>query len=82
MCMISSTRSDAGLLACGQAVEHYEMARYGALISWAKADGHAEVPALLTETLDEEKHADKLLNDLAMKSSNRDAAKGVSAKAA
>ncbi len=73
---------DAGLLACGQAVEHYEIARYGALIAWAKADGHAEVTALLQETLDEEKHADKLLNDLALKSIARDAAKGVSAKAA
>src|ERR1700760_1229893 len=43
---------DAGLIACGQAVEHYEMARYGALIAWAKAAGHTEVIKLLQETLD------------------------------
>ena len=34
---------DAGLVACGQAVEHYEMARYGALIAWAQAGGHKEL---------------------------------------
>jgi ferritin-like metal-binding protein YciE len=65
---------DAGLLACGQAVEHYEMARYGALIAWAQAAGHKEVAALLQQTLDEEKKADKLLNDLATKRINRSAA--------
>jgi ferritin-like metal-binding protein YciE len=65
---------DAGLLACGQAVEHYEMARYGALIAWAKAAGHAEVVTLLQETLDEEKRTDKLLNDLAVKHVNKNAA--------
>ncbi len=65
---------DAGLVACGQAVEHYEMARYGALIAWAQAAGHKEVVGLLRETLDEEKKADKLLNDLAMKTINQSAA--------
>ena len=65
---------DAGLLACGQAVEHYEMARYGALIAWAQAAGHSDVVRLLQQTLEEEKKADKLLNDLAMKQINKRAA--------
>jgi ferritin-like metal-binding protein YciE len=64
---------DAGLVACGQAVEHYEMARYGALIAWAQAGGHKEVVSLLQQTLDEEKKADKLLNDLAVKQINKSA---------
>jgi ferritin-like metal-binding protein YciE len=64
---------DAGLVACGQAIEHYEMARYGALIAWAKAGSHKEIVGLLQETLDEEKKADKLLNDLANRQINKDA---------
>lgn len=64
---------DAGLIACGQAVEHYEMARYGALIAWAQADGNKDVVGLLQQTLDEEKKADKLLNDLAVKQINKSA---------
>jgi ferritin-like metal-binding protein YciE len=72
---------DAGLIACGQAVEHYEMARYGALIAWAQADaGPKDVVNLLQQTLDEEKKADKLLNDLALKQINKSAV--VTAKAA
>jgi ferritin-like metal-binding protein YciE len=64
---------DAGLVACGQAVEHYEMARYGALIAWAQAGGHQEIVGLLQTTLDEEKKADRLLNDLAVKRINKSA---------
>lgn len=56
---------DAGLAACAQAVEHYEMARYGALIAWAKSLGKRDVVTLLEETLAEEKKADTLLNKLA-----------------
>ena len=56
---------DDGLLACGQAVEHYEMARYGALIAWAKTAGRSHVVEWLQQTLDEEKKAEKGLNDLA-----------------
>ncbi|HQT78634.1 MAG: hypothetical protein B7Z80_17260 [Rhodospirillales bacterium 20-64-7] len=66
---------DAGLAACAQAVEHYEMARYGALIAWAKAVGQKEVVSLLEETLAEEKKTDTLLNSLANKELNKDAAK-------
>src|ERR1700733_10782474 len=62
---------DAGLAACAQAVEHYEMARYGALIAWAKTIGQKEVVSLLEETLAEEKKADTLLNQLASKEINR-----------
>jgi ferritin-like metal-binding protein YciE len=56
---------DAGLIACGQAVEHYEMARYGALIAWAKALGKQDVVALLQQNLDQEKTADSLLTSVA-----------------
>jgi ferritin-like metal-binding protein YciE len=65
---------DAGLLACGQAAEHYEIARYGALIAWAKASGHTDVVGLLQETLDEESKTDKLLTNLATTRINKDAA--------
>jgi ferritin-like metal-binding protein YciE len=64
---------DAGLIACGQAVEHYEMARYGALIAWAQAGGHKDIVGLLQQTLAEEKNADKLLNGLALKQINKSA---------
>lgn len=66
---------DAGLLAGAQAVEHYEIARYGALIAWAKALGHTEAAQLLQETLDEEKQTDQLLNKLANDSLNQKARK-------
>ncbi len=49
---------DAGLIACGQAVEHYEMARYGALIAWAGALRKKDVVGLLQENLDQEKKAE------------------------
>jgi ferritin-like metal-binding protein YciE len=55
---------DAGLIACAQAVEHYEMARYGALISWAKAAGMDEAVGLLAANLDEEKATDASLTKL------------------
>ena len=56
---------DAALVAAAQAVEHYEMTRYGTLISWAKQLGHANVVSLLQQTLDEEKATDKKLTTLA-----------------
>lgn len=65
---------DAGIAACAQAVEHYEMARYGALIAWAKAGGHQNVVSLLEQTLAEEKKADQLLNDVANSELNQKAA--------
>jgi ferritin-like metal-binding protein YciE len=64
---------DAGLVASAQAVEHYEMARYGTLVAWAKAVGQNEVAQLLEETLAEEKKADELLNQLATQELNKSA---------
>jgi ferritin-like metal-binding protein YciE len=65
---------DASILANAQAVEHYEMARYGTMVAWAKACGMREVAKLLQETLDEEKKADTLLNKIASDSLNQQAA--------
>jgi ferritin-like metal-binding protein YciE len=48
---------DASLIACGQAVEHYEMARYGALIAWGRVRGNKEAVSLLRQNLDQEKNA-------------------------
>lgn len=56
---------DAGLLAAAQAVEHYEIARYGTLKSWAEHLGKTDAARLLEETLQEEKKTDKLLTELA-----------------
>jgi ferritin-like metal-binding protein YciE len=50
---------DAALIAAAQAVEHYEMTRYGTLISWAKQLGRDDCAALLQQTLNEEKATDK-----------------------
>ncbi len=56
---------DAGLLATAQAVEHYEIARYGTLRNWARDLGVDEAAELLAQTLGEEKETDKLLTKLA-----------------
>jgi ferritin-like metal-binding protein YciE len=65
---------DAALIASAQAVEHYEMTRYGTLIAWAKELGHEDGASLLKETLDEEKAADQKLTRLAHGEVNRQAA--------
>lgn len=65
---------DAGLVACGQAVEHYEMARYGALIAWANQLGMKDAAKLLDQNLQEEKKADALLSKLATSVVNQKAA--------
>lgn len=64
----------AALLAGAQAVEHYEIARYGALCAWAEELGDEDSLKLLKETLAEEKKTDELLNDLAKQKVNRKAA--------
>ncbi len=64
---------DAGIVACAQAVEHYEMARYGTIVAWAKAVGADEVARLMQETLEEEKKADTTLNQLARQDINQQA---------
>ncbi len=56
---------DAGLIAAAQRVEHYEMAGYGCLHTWAKQLGHAEAADLLEKTLNEEKSADQKLTAIA-----------------
>jgi ferritin-like metal-binding protein YciE len=66
---------DAGILACAQAVEHYEMARYGTMVAWAKAIGTEDIARLMHETLEEEKQADAKLNQLAQRGLNQQAAK-------
>jgi ferritin-like metal-binding protein YciE len=66
---------DAGLIASAQAIEHYEMARYGTLIAWAQQNGKDDIVALLQQTLDEEKQTDALLTEMATtQGKNREAA--------
>lgn len=61
----NSPAHDAGLLAAAQAVEHYEISRYGTLIEWAKKLGMRDAANLLNETLAEEKKTDQSLTKLA-----------------
>ena len=56
---------DAGLIGAAQKVEHYEIAAYGTLITYAKLMGNEEIGDLLGETLEEEKETDQRLTDLA-----------------
>jgi ferritin-like metal-binding protein YciE len=65
---------DAGMIGSAQAVEHYEITRYGTLISWAKQLGQDDVVDLLDENLQQEKHADELLTQIAEGAVNRKAA--------
>ena len=62
---------DAGLLAACQAVEHYEIARYGSLREWAKVLGYEEAHVLLSEILDQEKAANSKLTNLAVTAINK-----------
>ena len=57
---------DAGLIGCAQAVEHYEIARYGTLIAWAEQLQLDDAIELLEETLEEEEAADEKLTEIAM----------------
>ena len=54
---------DAALIAAAQAVEHYEITRYGSLIAWSEELGRDAIAKLLTTNLNEEKAADKKLTD-------------------
>jgi ferritin-like metal-binding protein YciE len=65
---------DAALIAAAQAVEHYEITRYGSLIAWAKQLGRPDCAELLQKNLDEEKAADKKLTALAESKINQRAA--------
>lgn len=62
---------DAGLISAAQAVEHYEIARYGTLRQWAKELGMNEAAKLLEQTLQEESKTDKDLTTLAESSANQ-----------
>ncbi|MGY3615248.1 YciE/YciF ferroxidase family protein [Bradyrhizobium sp. USDA 10063] len=66
---------DAAIVASAQAVEHYEISRYGTLIAWAEELGHDDIVRFLTTNLNEEKAANTKLNTIALR-------KGVNRKAA
>ena len=65
---------DAGLISAAQAVEHYEIARYGTLRTWADQLGMRDASRLLQQTLAEEENTDKALTRLAEGEANRKAA--------
>jgi len=65
---------DAAMIAAGQAAEHYEITRYGTLVSWAKLLGHKDVAMILEKTLKEEYVADDKLTKLAVSRLNKEAA--------
>lgn len=65
---------DPGLLAAAQAVEHYEISRYGTLKTWAQQLGLKDAVSLLDQTLAEEKKTDELLTKLAVQKINQKAA--------
>ncbi len=68
---------DACIIAGAQRAEHYEIGAYGSCIAWAKAMGHREVAQLLTQTLNEEKAADKKLSAIAEAGINETATFGM-----
>jgi ferritin-like metal-binding protein YciE len=65
---------DAGLLAAAQAIEHYEISRYGTLKSWAIKLSNKEAARLFDQTLSEEKKTDELLSKIAETAVNAEAA--------
>jgi ferritin-like metal-binding protein YciE len=67
---------DALMIASAQKVEHYEIAAYGTLRTWANLLGKSEVAGLLEETLEEEKETDQRLTGIAESLVNPEAAKG------
>ena len=69
-----SAALDAGILAAAQAVEHYEITRYGTLIAFAKQLGRDDCASVLQQNLDEEKATDKKLTTIAEGMVNRKAA--------
>jgi ferritin-like metal-binding protein YciE len=64
---------DAVMIAAAQKVEHYEIAAYGTMCTWAKTLGHDDVCDLLKQTLSEEKETDQKLTQIAEQSVNREA---------
>jgi ferritin-like metal-binding protein YciE len=70
---------DAGIVSSAQAIEHYEMCRYGTLRTWAQSLGMNDAAKLLDQTLEEEKKTDALLTELAQKAANPKAQQGQAA---
>jgi ferritin-like metal-binding protein YciE len=70
---------DTGLVAAGQAVEHYEMARYGALAGWANQLGMPDAAKLPNETLQQEMNAEKLPTQIAKSKADKTAATKIAA---
>ena len=68
--LIDEEEGDAALICAAQKVEHYEIASYGSLESWAKLMGEQEVADLVGETLSEEKAADEKLTGIAEQTIN------------
>jgi ferritin-like metal-binding protein YciE len=73
---------NVGIVAAAQAVEHYEITRYGALIAWARELGHDNDAAILRRNLDEEKAADKKLTAMAERRVSPEPAKAAAGKPA
>lgn len=67
----SDSARDMALIGCCQAVEHYEIARYGTLREWAKVLGQDDAHDLLTQILDQEKAANSKLTNLAVSQANK-----------
>src|ERR1051325_2030007 len=70
----TDTVRDAGMLAAAQAVEHYEISRYGTLKAWAEKLGMKDAVKLLDQTLSEEKKTDETLSKIAVSAVNVEAA--------
>ncbi|NGM61713.1 ferritin-like domain-containing protein [Sphingobacterium sp. SGG-5] len=66
-----SEASDAALISAAQKIEHYEIASYGCMATYAELMQHDEVAQILREILDQEKMTDELLTDIAKKSANK-----------
>ena len=64
---------EAGLVAAAQSIEHYEVARYGTLLAWARQLGLAEVAELVEQSLDEETDMDEILTEIAEDAINPEA---------
>lgn len=71
---LEESTMDACLIASGQRAEHYEIAAYGTLVSWAQVLGRPDIARLFEQTLNEEKAADAKLTRLAERGINKQAA--------
>jgi len=74
--LMDEKAGDAALICAAQKVEHYEIATYGSLVSWANLLGEEDAANLLEETLEEEKETDERLTEIAESSINVEEAQG------